>query len=83
MLENCIVAEVTIKDNVWNELVEVARLRRKKPEALADVALREFLHRQADEDLLEESSRAARKTSFPIGQTEDIIRQYRKRKKKP
>jgi hypothetical protein len=45
--------------------------------------LREFLQRQADEELLEESSRAAQKTTFDINETEEIIRQYRKRKKKP
>jgi hypothetical protein len=76
-------AEVTITENVWQRLVEVARLRRKSPESLADAALREFLRREADEDLLERSSRAARETDFPLGQTEEIIRQHRQRKKKP
>jgi predicted nucleic acid-binding protein len=82
LAEQPTVAEVTIKESVWQELVQVARRRRKKPEHLADAALREFLQRQADEELLEKSSRAAQKTSFPISQTEELIRQYRKRKKK-
>jgi predicted transcriptional regulator len=76
-------AEVTIRENVWQRLVEVARLRRKSPESLADAALREFLRREADEDLLERSSRTARTTGFPLGRTEEIIRQHRQRKKKP
>ena len=75
-------AELTVSEKVWQELVEVARRRRTKPESLADAALREFLKRQADQELLEDSSQAAQKTSFPISETEEIIRQHRKRKKK-
>ena len=75
-------AELTIKETVWRKLVQVARRRRKRPEVLANVALREFLQRQADEELLERSSHAAQRTSFSIGQTEELIRQYRKRKKR-
>ena len=73
-------AEVTIKENVWQELVQVAKLRRKTPADLADVALREFLQRQADEDLLAKSSRVALKTSLPISQTEHMVRAHRRRK---
>jgi predicted nucleic acid-binding protein len=76
------VAEVTIQEAVWQELIHLARRRRKRPEQLADAVLREFLKRQADEELLEKSSRAAQKTAFPLGETEEIIRQHRKRKKK-
>ena len=75
-------AEITVTEKVWRQLVEVAQRRRTKPENLADAALREFLQRQADEELLTKSSRAAQKTSFPISETEEIIRQHRKRKKK-
>jgi hypothetical protein len=53
-------AEVIIKGSVWKRLVRAARRRRKTPEALADMALREFLRREADVDLLEQSSRAVR-----------------------
>lgn len=74
--------EVTVKEKTWQELVEVARRRKKKPESLADTALCEYLQRQADEDLLARSDRAAQKTSFRIRDTEEIIRQHRKRKKK-
>jgi hypothetical protein len=75
-------AEITVTEKVWRGLVDVARRRRTKPENLADSALRDFLQRQADEDLLKKSSRPAQKTSFSIGDTEEIIRQHRKRKKK-
>jgi hypothetical protein len=77
------VAELVIKEKVWQELTQVARRRRKKPEELAHTALVEFLQRQADEDLLARSSRAAQKTAFAVGTTEELIRQHRKRKQRP
>jgi hypothetical protein len=77
------VAEVTIQENVWQGLVKEARRRRKKPEDLADAVLREYLERLADETLLDKSARAAQATSFRANQSEEIIRQYRKQKKKP
>ena len=36
-------AEIIVKEKLWRELVEIAKRRRKRPEDLADVALREFL----------------------------------------
>ena len=75
-------AEITIQENIWQGMVKVARRRRKKPEKLADAVLLEFLQRQEDEELLEESSRAAQKARFHINDTEEIIRRYRKRKKR-
>ena len=75
-------AEVSIQENTCQGLVQVARRRHKKPEKLADAVLREFLERQEDEELLAESSRAAQRAPFHISETEEIIRQYRKRKKK-
>jgi hypothetical protein len=77
------VAEIVIKEKVWQELAQVARRRRKKPQDLAHTALVEFLKRQADEDLLARSSRAAQKTAFSISDTEEVIRQHRKEKKRP
>jgi pantoate kinase len=77
------VAEVTIKEALWQDLVQVARRRKRKPEALAERALRDFLRRQEDEELLARSQRAARRTGFRIEQTEEIIRQYRSRRKNP
>ena len=73
-------AEVTIQERTWQELLKVARRRRKKPQTLADEALREYLERQEDEDLLKKSSHAAQSTAFDIRDTEEIIRQNRKRK---
>jgi hypothetical protein len=76
-------AELTIEENTWKGLVQIARRRRKTPEKLAAAVLREYLQRQADEELLQESSQAAQKTRFHISETEAIIRRHRQRKKKP
>ena len=75
-------ADLIVKEAIWKEIVEIAKRRRKKPEELANVALREFLQREADEELLRQSNRAAQKTRFPISETEEIIRQHRKRNTK-
>ncbi len=73
-------AEVTIREKTWHSLVAAARKRGKKPETLADEALDDFLQREADEALLEKSSRAAQKNRFTLRDTEEIIRKHRKRK---
>jgi hypothetical protein len=75
------VAKHIVNEILWRKLVEIARRRRMRPEDLANAALRGFLRRVAEDELLEESSRAAQKTSFPISETEAILRQFRNRLK--
>lgn len=75
-------AEVTIKDQLWQGIKTVARRKRRKPERLAETVLQEFLLRQADEQLLSRSEHAARRSPFRIEDTEEMIRQYRRRKRK-
>ena len=71
-------AEIVTKEKVWQELSQVARRRRKKPEDLAHTALVEFLECQVDEDLLARSIRAAQKSAVSISDTEEVIRRHRK-----
>jgi hypothetical protein len=71
---------VDIRKGVWNELVSAAEKRRQKPEALANEALKDFLARMADEDLLDRSSRAARRAPLRTAETEVAIRRYRSTK---
>jgi hypothetical protein len=71
---------VQIRQGLWNDLVVAAEKKRLKPEALANQALRDFLQRAADEELLARSSRSARRTAFPASETEDVIRRYRRKK---
>jgi len=73
--------ELVIETKVWNGLVEVARQRRQKPERLAAQVLRDFLQHQADEDLLARSEQAARRTTFRLAESEEVVRKHRARKK--
>lgn len=72
-------AELTVRESLWKEFVHVGKKMGKKPETLAERAMRDFLERLADEELLARSERAARKARFDIRKTEAIIRDYRKK----
>ena len=75
-------AEVVIREQLWRKLVALARRRRQKAESLAEQALRDYLERAADEDLLERSARAAQRTKFPISETEEILGKFRRSRKR-
>jgi hypothetical protein len=74
-------AEVSIREQLWQDFVAVARQRRRKAERLAETVLRDYVRQVADEELLQRSARAARRTKFPIDQTEELIRRARRRRK--
>ena len=71
--------EVQIQQGLWNGLKTAAAKQGKRPEVLANRALKEFLSRLADEDLIARSSRAARRAPLRLADTERVIREYRKR----
>jgi hypothetical protein len=71
---------VQIPQGVWNDLVVAAEKQRRKPETLANQALRDFLKRTADEELLSCSSHAARRAPFRAADTEEVVRRYRRKK---
>ncbi len=73
--------EIRIREKLWQDLVAVARKRRQRAESLAENAVSEYLQRVADEDLLHRSECTARKVKFRIGDTERIIRKWRKNRK--
>jgi predicted DNA-binding protein (UPF0278 family) len=75
-------AEVKIAEKVWQAFVKAARARGKRPELLAEKALKNYAQQMDDEQLLEASCRAARKARFRIEDTEEIIRQYRRERAK-
>jgi hypothetical protein len=75
-------AEVVIQEELWKELVALARRRRQKVESLAEQALRDYVQRAADEELLERSQRAAKATEFRISETEEILRKLRRSRKR-
>ncbi len=73
--------EIVIHKKLWNDLAATARRRRQRAEVMAENALAEYLQRLADEDLLLRSERAARKSKFRVGDTERIIRKWRRNRK--
>jgi len=73
--------EVPIQRKLWDDFRLVAERQRKRPEALAQQVLREYLRRWSDEELLARSSAAARKAPFTSAETESVIRRYRRSKR--
>lgn len=73
-------AEVKIAETLWTDFVALAQRQRRRPEALAEKALRDYMDRLADEELIAETARAARRAKFRIQDTEEIIRQYRRKR---
>ncbi len=71
---------VKIRDDVWDELKTAAEKRQRKPETLANQALREFLGRIDDEELLAESIAAARRSSLRSMNAEQAVRRFRRKK---
>jgi hypothetical protein len=75
-------AEVIIRERLWQDFMAVARQKRRKAEKLAERVLRDYVQRVADEELLQHSELAARRTKFPIDKTEEIIRRARRGRKR-
>lgn len=68
--------ELKISQGVWNDFVAIAEKR--KPEALAQDVLRDFIQHFTDEELLDRSCAAARRAPFRIEESEDVVRQHRR-----
>ena len=71
--------EVMIRENVWREFVVVAQKKRQTPEALAQRVLRDYVQRVGDEELLARSARAAQRAPFSIRDSENVVREFRRR----
>jgi hypothetical protein len=73
--------DLSIQQDLWDDFRLVAKRQKKRPEALAQQVLREYLQRWSDEELIDRSSALARKASFPAASTEEVIRRYRHNKR--
>ena len=71
---------LTVHKTLWNELENVARKRHLSAQKLATVALREYLQRTADDELLQHSQRVGQRASFAIQQSEQLVRRHRSQK---
>jgi uncharacterized protein len=72
--------DLKIRQALWNDLQAAAAKQGEQPESLASKALKEFLDRLADDDLIARSQRAARRAKLRIGEAEQAIRRHRSRK---
>lgn len=70
--------ELKISQGVWNDFVAIAEKQKRKPEALAQDVLRDFIQNSTDEELLERSCAAARHMPVRIKETADVIRDHRR-----
>lgn len=71
--------EVMICDSVWREFVAVAQKKRQAPQTLAQRVLRDYVQRVSDEELLARSARAARRAAFSVRDSENVVREFRRR----
>lgn len=74
---------LTVAESLWSELESTARRRQLSAQKLADLALREYLRRVADEELLASSERAARRAPLAASQSEGAVRRHRTAKRSP
>lgn len=70
-----------IRQKLWDDFRVVAERQNKRPEALAQQVLREYVRRYSDEELIARSSHFARAAPFVAGETEEVLRRHRRRKK--
>jgi hypothetical protein len=71
---------LTVERTLWRDLESVAHKRQLSAQQLALRALREYLQRADDEELLAQSNRAAHRARFTMSETEEIVRRHRRRK---
>jgi hypothetical protein len=69
-----------IQRDVWKGLLVAGEKQHRKPEILAHEALKDFLRRTADDELLERSSQSACRP-LRARDAENAIRHYRRNKR--
>jgi hypothetical protein len=72
---------VTLRTTTWNQLVSLAERRQLKPDRLVERAVRDFLTRTADEELLAKTRRQAQSKGEAIREIEEGIKQRRRAKR--
>ncbi len=69
-----------VQDHLWKRFLDLARARRRKPETLAAEVLAEGLQRLIAEKLYEDTCKEAGRAQFREEDTEEVIRQWRRKK---
>jgi hypothetical protein len=73
--------ELAIRQKLWDEFRLVAERQNRRPEALAQQVLREYVKRCSDEELIARSSELACRAPFALKETEEVIGGYRRQKR--
>lgn len=68
---------VSIRDALWKEFSQVALLRRKNPQRLAERLLAEALQRLADDELMGRTEQAFRRSKVKLKDVEALVRRHR------
>lgn len=69
--------QIAVEPRLWSDIVTIADRKHQRPDAIIRQALREYLQRAADEELLIRSERAARRAPYRASQAEEIVRRHR------
>src|ERR1700733_663270 len=72
---------VTLRPTTWNELLALAERQQLKPDRLVERAVRDFLNRAADEELLATTRRQAQSNSASVPEIEEAIKKRRRAKR--
>jgi hypothetical protein len=72
---------ITLRPATWNELAALAKRQQQQPDRLVERAVRDFLRRTADEELLARSRRAAVRNGKTIRESEAAIKRLRRAKR--
>lgn len=75
-----VVIPVKIPKWLWEEFKGCAKRRRRKPEFLVQQVAFDYVQRVTDAQLLADSRRDAQRAKFRIQDTEELIRQLRRRR---
>jgi len=74
--------DLKVQQHVWDEITTAAAKQGQRPEALANRALKDYLQRLADEELIADSQREARRAPLKLAETERVIRQHRAKRRR-
>jgi hypothetical protein len=71
--------EITIREDLWNDIKSIARRKRESPSEFAQSVLEDYLQMLADDDLLERSRRSAQALNLRTRDAESLVRKIRNR----
>ncbi len=71
--------QLQVSARMWKNFVSAAERKSRKPQAMANEALRNYLQQLEDEELLEASTEDARRSGFDFEKTDDAIKNWRKK----